>query len=137
MTANSPKRLFEQILLAMGFLGAIAFAGLVLVLQAPHNFQTSVGGMSKETYFTLLITLLGLISFFSIFGSLALAFTAGGVKDTRMAYFATTMVGLTLAFLVFAVPMLIAPTNLIAALIVGLLGATICFLYIFIVLTSK
>jgi hypothetical protein len=48
----------QQLLTAMGFLGGIAFAGLVFILSSPDSFRVPVGFLSANQYFGLLTTVL-------------------------------------------------------------------------------
>ena len=54
-------KLHENVILIAGFLGAIAFAGLVLIVQSPSFIldKTNIGGMPSGSYLNLVVGLLG------------------------------------------------------------------------------
>jgi len=62
----------------MGFLGAITFAALTLVLQSRQVFEVPLWFLSAEEYFDLLIVLMASVSSACVIGSVAVAAVAGG-----------------------------------------------------------
>jgi hypothetical protein len=80
------KDFHQQGILIMGFLGGIAFAGLVLVisakttLESPQASQTVIsnGFKSADQYFNVLLVLLAIISVLSFYGSFAMLQVGSG-----------------------------------------------------------
>jgi hypothetical protein len=104
-----------------GFIGAIAFAALVLILQSPDKFENAGAGFGAS-YVSLLLLMLSLVVFFSMFGSLAWVFVSGGAKSVRLRAYASMMSGASVGTMIFAVPMLIAPFNLVLAIVITVIG---------------
>ncbi len=103
----------------MGFLGAIVFTALVLVLQSEDNFKKPVGPISGTDYLGLLISVLAITCVLSIVGSLALATSTSGHPSKNLSRFSVLLVGLAFSGVLFTLPMLILPFDWRVALMVG------------------
>ena len=114
MTLKESRSYHEQILLVMGFLGSVEFAGLVFVLQAKSTFDVSVDLfgwiLMSPAYFELLVYLLALASFMSIVGSVASARVVALADDRKLLrYFAEACMEGGLFCFTFVLPLLVLP----------------------------
>jgi hypothetical protein len=76
---SSESPFHEQVLLVNGFLGGIAFTGLILVLTDPSTFQPAIFKQWAVIYFYVLIAILAGSSALCILASLAEMQLAGGM----------------------------------------------------------
>jgi hypothetical protein len=106
----------------LGLFGALAVAAVVLVLQSPDKFKTSFAGIGPQAYFTDVVTLLSLVAVLSIVGSVASAFVAAGLTFKPLVRFTSFITGVALAALAMSLPLLLLPTDMVAAQIVAVVG---------------
>ena len=101
----------EHALVVSTFLGAVAFAGLILVLQSEKTFIRPAMGFSAHSYFDLLIVGLGFTCICSVFGSWLIAAVAGHDPSVTPAIdrLAGMLFSLTILGTVTAVIFLLAP----------------------------
>jgi len=117
----------QQVLLVNGFLGGIAFTGLILVLTDPNNFQPAIFKQYAVIYFYFLIAILAGSSALCVLSSLAEMQIAGGMvlPGSSTEWFGTLTS--TFGFMGFglALPMLIFPFTIVGASVVLLMEATL------------
>ncbi len=93
----------------MGFLGGIAFTGLVLVLTMPDNFQPAIFGKYAVIWFYALIWILAGTCAVCVFASFGFMQLAGGLvlQGGMVEWISVIFSSLGLLGFVFALPMLI------------------------------
>jgi hypothetical protein len=115
----------QQVLAALGFLGGIAFAGLVFILSTPDSFRVPVGFLSANQYFGFLTTVLATASVFCIFSAVGLASVGSSEPDlTKWSgpfSLICTLVGI--CALLIAIPLLLFPFTLYGAYVISVLEA--------------
>jgi uncharacterized protein YacL len=107
----------RQLLLFVGFIGAIAVAALVLVLQNPSRFEPVVLGRPAHGYFAVVVLALSLVAVCSIFGGYAMAIL-GSKADEKIAHadvalfwFAILNLTISIVALMGAIPLMVAPSS--------------------------
>lgn len=123
----------------MGFLGAIAVAALVLVIQSPKEFepfiptpggtasQGVIPGIHLHAYFVVLVFALSLVAVCSIFGGFTAALL-GSIKESeqprRVEWFQFWYLNVTLTVailaLVIAIPLMVYPSSHVGAEGIGI-----------------
>ena len=113
----------QQVLAVMAFLGGIAFAGLVFILQSPGQFRVPVGILSAGEYFGFITTDLAVASILCIFAGLGLASVGSGQPDvTRWSGpFSLICALIGICALLVAIPLLLLPFTLPGAYFIAAL----------------
>ncbi len=103
----------SQELLVSGFLGAIALAALVFLLQYSEPFRKPEWFLSADDFFSILVLLLSLVIVFSVYSSLMTIDIAGGVISSESLYGWFAIFGLAGAwfFLMLFLPLLLLTVN--------------------------
>jgi len=125
VSAIDRPRYHENLILVMGFLGSIAFAALILVLQSSSEFKVGfsfrlpTGGIIvifPQQYFAIVVTCLILTSIFSIMGCIAAAEVAATkrTENRPLEWYSEGCMLLGLTFFMISLPMLVAPSDIIA-----------------------
>lgn len=109
---------FQQALVIEAFLGAIAFACLVLLLQSPKGFELSVAGTPPDYYSFFLVSIVGGLGAVCIFGCLSMLGIAGGTVSAtgRQSDLAATLLIVSLIGFLIVIPMMLLPTTFVGAL---------------------
>jgi hypothetical protein len=121
--------LAQQILLVMGFLGAVIFAGLVLVLQSPSPWEKAtqflIPGLSDDRYFRVMILLMAATSITSVLGSFAMAVVGAGEPGTvsrGVRAYAYGCEAISMAGLAIVLPMILHPFTPFGAYLILIFG---------------
>lgn len=114
--AEIEREFHRQTLLVSGFLGAICFAGLILVLQSDRYREPIVAGISGEAYLTALTLLLSGTCFLLTMASVGMIRTGSGDVPLSSPLGKTihTFFILGVMALFFIVPLLVAPVGPVA-----------------------
>ncbi len=115
----------RQLLLFIGFLGAIAVAALVLVIQSPGKFEPFIQtpgapigvGYHLHAYFAALVAALTVVAVCSVFGGYSMAVL--GAKDEEafskfdfwLFVFAVLNLSIALLALLVAIPLMVLPSS--------------------------
>jgi len=117
------RTFFQQVLPVMGFLGGVAFAGLVFILSVPERFQVPVGFLSASEYFGFLTTVLAISSVLCVFSSLGLASLGAGEKNlTKWSQkFSLNCALVGICSFLLALPLLLFPFTFYGAVVISAL----------------
>ena len=122
----------------MGFLGGIAFACLVLVMQSSTTFDVKVGPLDANRYFSLLLGFLSLEVIASVVGSMIAASIASGWATENRKAFTNVTFWVAGSFILVTLPLLLMRFEVsLAEYIAAVEAALVALLVILEVLERK
>jgi hypothetical protein len=111
MAESEGSVLHQQALTALGFFMGLTLTALVLILNSPGSFHTSIGALSGAEYFQTVVTYVATVGGVSSVGLLCFLEVGGGLSERGgfVDKLGTTLFFLSVFGFMGVLPLLLAP----------------------------